>query len=199
MSPPSEREIRALRRDHAPSTTAYRRVLGHCGTVWEIAQLLLRDQTVAVDEDLVRAGCLLHDIGVYRMYGTAGRLEEANYVRHRPLGHDLLADAGFPTRLCRFCSCHTGVGLSRSDVVEQRLPVPPADHLAETREERLAMYADKFHSKSRPGALLTYREYAPVVGRFGADKVRRFAALAGEFGVPDLTGVTPSRRARSDS
>ncbi|NJQ05354.1 HD domain-containing protein [Streptomyces lonarensis] len=193
MSLPTEREIRALHRAHAPSAAAFRLVLGHCETVWRIARLLLRELPTPVDTELVRAGCLLHDIGVYRLYGADGRLDEQNYVRHGVLGHELLAAEGFPEQLCRFCSCHTGVGLSPSDVVEQRLPIPPGDYVARTVEERLVMYADKFHSKSRPARLLTYPEYAAHVGRFGTDKVRRFAALADEFGLPETSSITPSR------
>jgi hypothetical protein len=35
-----------------------------------------------------------------------------------------------------------GVGLRREDVIRQGLPLPPADYLAETSEERLVMYVD---------------------------------------------------------
>lgn len=44
--------------------------------------------------------------------------------------------------------------------MSQNLPVPPADYLAETAEERLVMYADKFHSKSRPTRFLSPDAYA---------------------------------------
>jgi hypothetical protein len=62
--------------------------------------------------------------------------------------------------------------------VSQGLPLPPADYLAVTEEEELVMYADKFHTKSRPSAFLSPDEYAAHVRRFGADKVTAFQTPA---------------------
>ncbi|WP_349876849.1 phosphohydrolase [Micromonospora sp. HUAS YX12] len=86
----------------------------------------------------------------------------------------------------RFCSRHTGVGISRADVRRQGLPIPAADYTAVTAEEHLVMYADKFHSKTTPPSFVSAASYAVAVGRFGADKVDRFAALVERFGEPDL-------------
>ncbi|SFD47164.1 HD domain-containing protein [Streptomyces aidingensis] len=171
MNIPGEDEIRALHERHAPSAEALELVHGHCVTVWRIARQLIDRGGPAVDADLVRAGCLLHDIGVYRLYDRAGRLDHSTYVRHGILGHRLLADAGYPERLCRFCSCHTGVGLTRADIARQRLPLPPGDCLARTAEERLVMYADKFHTKADPARLLSYEESRP--GSAGSARTRR--------------------------
>ena len=120
-----------------------------------------------------------------------GGLDHENYIRHGLLGHELLAGEGFPEPLCRFCSHHTGVGVTKDDVLRQGLPIPPADYLAVTREERLVMYADKFHGKSRPSAFLFPDEYAAHVRRFGEDKVTAFEALRTEFGDPDLDRPVP--------
>src|SRR5213078_3810287 len=102
------------------------------------------------------------------------------------LGHELLASLGFPVEICRFASCHTGVGITRDDVVRQSLPIPVADYLPRTPEEELVMYADKFHSKRRPPVFLSGETYAAEVGRFGADKVLRFGALREWYGDPSL-------------
>jgi uncharacterized protein len=139
---------------------------------------------------LVRAGSLLHDIGVYRLYDGIGQLSYADYVRHGVLGHELLADEGLPAAVCRFASHHTGVGLTRADVLAQRLPIPPADYLAETGEERLVMYADKFHSKTTPPVFLTASACAARLLRFGQEKVRAFEALRELFGEPDLARLS---------
>ncbi len=189
---PDPDQIRALHEKHAPTAEAFAGVHTHCETVWSIAEQLLSSPRLAhVDAGLVRAGCLLHDIGVYRLYGDDGRLDHANYVRHGLLGHELLAAEGFPEPLCRFCSHHTGVGLTRHDVETQRLPLPPADYLPVTAEERLVMYADKFHTKSRPTRFLTPAGYAAFIGRYGEEKVTAFEALRAEFGDPDLDRLTP--------
>ncbi|MFE1512715.1 HD domain-containing protein [Streptomyces sp. NPDC058726] len=192
MRIPAPEEIRALHEKYAPTPEALALVHTHCEIVWSVAEQLLSAPDLAhLDAGLVRAGCLLHDIGVYRLYGDDGRLDHRNYVRHGLLGHDILEAEGFPEPLRRFCSHHTGVGLTRHDVLVQGLPLPPADYLAETEEERLVMYADKFHTKSRPSVFLTPDEYAAHVRRFGEDKVTAFQALRAAFGDPDLTRPVP--------
>ena len=192
MHIPGPEEIRALHEEHAPTTEAFASVHRHCEIVWSVAEQLLASPHLAhLDAELVRAGCLLHDIGVYRLYDADGRLDHENYIRHGLLGQELLEGVGLPAVLCRFCAHHTGVGVTREDVVRQDLPVPPADYLAETPEERLVMYADKFHSKSRPDRFLSPDAFAARVRRFGEEKVAAFQALRDEFGDPDLALLTP--------
>ncbi|MFD3893034.1 HD domain-containing protein [Streptomyces cellulosae] len=191
MRIPGPEEIRALHEKHAPTAEAFASVHRHCELVRSVAEQLLASPRLAhLDAGLVRAGCLLHDIGVYRLYDDEGRLDHKNYIRHGVLGQELLESEGYPDALCRFCSHHTGVGLTREDVERQNLPLPPADYLAETPEERLVMYADKFHSKSHPYRFLTPDAYAAHVRRFGEEKVTAFQALREEFGDPDLTRLT---------
>ncbi|MER5465852.1 HD domain-containing protein [Streptomyces sp. NPDC002668] len=194
MRIPTVEEIRALHEKHAPTVEAFDLVYTHCEIVWGIAEQLIARSGCILDPELVRAGCLLHDIGVYRLYDEYGRLDEKNYVRHGLLGHEILEEEGFPETLRRFCSCHTGVGLTEHDVVRQDLPLPPADYLAVTDEEKLVMYADKFHSKTTPPKFVSAASYATLVGRFGDDKVAAFHALRATFGDPDLTPLAAAHQ-----
>ncbi|MEV0560213.1 HD domain-containing protein [Dactylosporangium sp. NPDC050588] len=180
---PSEDEIRALHERHAPDRDTFDLVWAHCVTVWRIAEQLL-PRAAGVDPALVKAGCLAHDIGVYRLRGDP-------YIRHGVLGHELLREEGLPEALCRFCSCHTGVGITRADVARQALPIPPGDYVAVSEEERLVMYADKFHTKSSPPRFVTAGGYRRDVARFGADKVVCFDAMVARYGEPDLTALRP--------
>jgi uncharacterized protein len=70
--------------------------------------------------------------------------------------------------------------------VQQKLQLPLADYTARTIEERLVMYADKFHSKTEPPQLNSVQWYSQHIGRFGMQKVGEFDALVREFGEPDL-------------
>ncbi|MCP9955110.1 HD domain-containing protein [Actinomadura madurae] len=189
MRVPGDEEIRALHERHAPSPEAFDLVWTHCAIVCEIAEELMQGGGLDVDKDLVRAGCLLHDIGVYRLYDDAGRLDYQRYVRHGLLGHELLHDEGFPDEICRFCSRHTGVGLTRDDIARLGLPVPAVDLVAETGEERLVMYADKFHSKTQPPTFVSAETYAVRVRRYGEEKVAVFEAMREFFGEPDLASL----------
>lgn len=186
MRVPTDAEIRALHERHAPTAAALESVYTHCLIVCGIAEQLHARAGLGGDLALARAGCLLHDVGVYRLYDEDGRLDQAGYIRHGVLGHELLAGEGLPGTLCRFASHHTGVGLTRRDVARQELPLPPRDYLAETAEERLVMYADKFHSKTLPPVLLDGDAYAARVARFGPDKAAAFASMRATFGEPDL-------------
>ncbi|MFI5954384.1 HDIG domain-containing metalloprotein [Cryptosporangium sp. NPDC051539] len=186
---PDEQEIEALHRRYAPNEHAFDLVFTHCLIVRDLATQLL---TTTVDADLVRAGALLHDVGVYRLYSPDGVLDHAGYLRHGVLGEELVRDVGWPDRLGRFCSHHTGVGLTRADVVSQGLPLPVADYLAETPEEELVLYADKFHSKKTPPVFVSGDTYARSVSRFGAGKAERFDALRSRFGEPDLAALATS-------
>ena len=186
MRLPGDEEIRALHEKFAPSAAAFDLVYTHCQVVDRVAADLLISGSHTVDSALVHVGAMLHDIGVYALYGADGRLDHANYVLHGILGYDLLQDAGLPEAVCRFCSCHTGVGLTRQDVLCQDLPLPPRDYLPATLEEELVMYADKFHSKTDPPQFLTADAYATEVRRFGDAKALRFADLVDRFGEPDV-------------
>jgi uncharacterized protein len=184
---PDPARIEALHRKHAPTHEAFDLVYTHCQIVAELADQLLRlGGKSDTDRHLVRAGCLLHDIGVYRLYGEDGILDQGSYVRHGILGHEIAREEGFSSTLCRFCSCHTGVGLTKEDVRAQQLPLPVADYVAITPEERLVMYADKFHTKANPPKFLTAATCRRRIRRFGEDKAVTFDRLRDEFGEPDL-------------
>jgi uncharacterized protein len=186
---PSDDAIRALHARHAPRQGAFDLVHTHCVVVAAVAGQLLERRPQVLDAGLVHAGCLLHDVGVYRLYDDAGRIDRANYLRHGILGELLLRESGYPEALSRFCSHHTGVGLTRQDVVRHHLPLPVADYLAETAEEELVMYADTFHSKSEPPVFVTTSAARRGLARFGPDKVARFDAFAARFGEPDLPSL----------
>ncbi|MBL7258940.1 HDIG domain-containing metalloprotein [Paractinoplanes lichenicola] len=177
---PTDDEIRALHERFAPTPAAFELVWTHCLIVRDLA---LSFPAPGTDPDLVRAGALLHDIGVYRL-----RPDEA-YIRHGVLGHELLRSLDLPEPLARICSHHTGVGLTRDDILTQALPLPPADYLDETPTETVIMYADKFHSKTTPPRFWTAKSYAESLARFGPAKVARFAELVATYGEPDVDSL----------
>lgn len=198
MQLPTDAEIRDLHRRCAPSPEAFDLVYTHCGIVWRIAEQLLGrvdhafDADHALDADLVRAGCLLHDVGVYQLFDASGRLDHVGYVRHGVLGRDLLGENGFDPRLARICASHIGLGLTADDVRRQGLPLPVEDYLPISGEEELVMYADKFHRKTSPPVFVSADSCARSVRRFGEDKVKRFDDLRRRFGEPDLTALAES-------
>jgi uncharacterized protein len=171
-------EIEALHRRHAPTPADFELVWTHCRIVRDLALGLA---PAGVDRDLIEAGALLHDIGVYRLDG-------APYICHGVRGEELLTEAGLPPSVSRFASHHTGAGLTKEQIIAGGLPLPPRDYLAGTIEEELVMYADKFHTKSRPPSFVSWATAAAQLERFGAAGRERFEGFGRRFGRPDLTG-----------
>ncbi len=180
-------DIIALHKKYAPSDIVYDLVFTHCRIVCDIAMQLIDSNDLKVDRELVQAGALLHDIGVYPLFEAEGSLRKGvHYITHGTEGERILKQESVPDAIWRFAAHHTGVGLTKEDVINQKLPLPMADYLAETDEELLIMYADKFHSKTTPPYFNSYEWYKKDIARFGSDKVAKFEAMAAKFGKPDL-------------
>lgn len=185
MKLPTIEEINELHRKHAPSKEALDSVLTHCQIVSIIA-LQIADDNQNVDTQLVEVGALLHDIGVYKLYNGSEVDKSLNYITHGLRGYELLKEEGYDEVICRFALLHTGVGITAEDVKQQNLPLPERDYVAETAEERIVMYADKFHSKSAPPTFNSPEWFREHLEKFGADKISSFDELVDEFGIPDL-------------
>lgn len=179
-------QVEALHRKYAATEAGFVVVYSHCQAVADVAMQLAPkdwpDEAVA----RVRAGALLHDIGAYAFDEYGGQLDAKNYIQHGVRGAEILKREGFDEQFCRFCSCHTGVGLTKELIVRLDLPLPHWDFVAETAEERLVMYADKFNTKNNPPNFMSYGAYRKYVAKFGAELPAKFDALAEEFGKPDL-------------
>lgn len=184
---PTLEEIETLHRKYAPTNDVFDLVFTHCNIVSEIAAQLAGTSDVNVDVELVRVGCLLHDIGVYPLFDEDGaERDTSQYITHGVRGKEILQKEGFPETICRFASHHTGTGITKAQIIERNLPLPHHDYLAETPEEKLVMYADKFHSKTEPPFFNSHEYYTRYTARFGADSVKSFADLTSMFGKPKL-------------
>lgn len=183
-------DITALHKKYAPSDIVFDLVFTHSRIVYDLCRQLL-ENGIDVNTDLVLHGALLHDIGVYPLFSADGKLKEGvNYITHGIEGERILKDEGFPEAMWRLASHHTGVGLTKQDVIGQKLPLPIEDYLAESDEELLIMYADKFHSKTTPPYFNSFEWYKHDVSKFGTDKIERFDAMAAKFGKPDLAPLS---------
>jgi uncharacterized protein len=187
---PTLDQIEALHKKYAPTERVFDLVFTHCKIVSDIATQMAEKSGANVDIELVKVGCLLHDIGVYPLFDKNGiEIDTSKYITHGVLGEEVLQSEDFAEELCRFASHHTGAGITKKQIEENDLPLPANDYLAETPEEELVMYADKFHSKIEPPVFNSYKFYAKYVGRFGVEAERSFAKLAEKFGRPDLRSL----------
>lgn len=182
---PSDDQILALHKKFAQSAQMFEVVYTHCQIVWRIAEQLIRTHYLDVDEELVRVGCLLHDIGAYQFneHGT-------EYIQHGIIGEDLLKSEGLPEEIYRIASHHTGLGLTKEHIIKAFLPLPHVDLSPASKEERLVLYADKFHSKSNPprfNSFQSYKDFVASLDGTDGEYMQKFDTLADEFGLPELT------------
>lgn len=135
-----------------------------------------------LDRLFLEEAAMLHDIGI-RWCDAPGILcfGEAPYLCHGLIGGRVLRAENLP-RHARVCERHTGAGITRRQIAERQLPLPPADYLPETPEEQLVCYADKFFSKSHPERVLTAAQAAKSLEPFGRDGVERFMRWHSLFG-----------------
>jgi uncharacterized protein len=184
MKLPTYSEIENLHRKSAPTASAFNNIFTHSNIVKDIAEGIIMLKNLNIDDTLVRVGALLHDIGAYTFIDNEGKFDEKNYIQHGIRGYSILKREGFPEIIARFAERHTGVGLPKEEVVKYIPNLPPNDYVAETMEEKLIMYSDKFHSKTPQ--FNSFNSYSKYVRRFGEDKVEKFAKLSRLFGIPDL-------------
>jgi uncharacterized protein len=141
--------FRLIEKFYPAGTESHRILLRHsirvAGKAGEIAGRLAVE---GVDVDFVHEAALLHDIGMLFTdapeIGCHGSLP---YLCHGYKGRELLESEGLP-RHALVCDRHIGIGLSASEIVTQKLPLPVRDMLPLTVEERIVTYADLFFSKN---------------------------------------------------
>lgn len=145
-----------------------------------------------LDEDFAVVGAMLHDIGTYLVLkhdGSNGeklQFDGPHYILHGLRGYDWLISQGVDESVAQFARNHTGVGLTRDQVVAQHLPLPPADYVPVNLEQEVVMVADKYNSKSIPPRFLTAEAYARKARRFGSSNERQWLDLVRKYGVPDI-------------
>lgn len=160
-------------------------LIEHSEAVRDLALEISRRRNLDVDREFIAEAAMLHDIGVVRCDAPSiscfGALP---YICHGTEGARIVRLEGLP-RHALVAERHTGAGISASDIVEQKLPIPVKDYLPLSLEEKLICYADKFYSKSRD-----LREPKPLekiraqMAAHGTDTAARFAVLESLFGDP---------------
>lgn len=196
MDMPNVEAIIAFHKRNAPSEKAFQIIYTHCQIVCDIASELMYTNSLSVDKELVKAASLLHDVGYYPLLDTDGYVPKDSTITHGVVGAKLLREAGMPETIVRIAERHTGIGLAKEYILAAKLPLPARDLVAETPEEWLILYADKFHTKFVQrrdvhdglgiGTFVSADGYLRHAARFGADNAARFTALIDQYGVPDL-------------
>ena len=104
-------------------------IIDHCKVVYERSKDITRYYE-DVDLDLVKAGCMLHDVG----------RTITNGIEHAYLGADLLRDLGVDERICLITERHVGAGITPDEA--ELLVLPNRNFIPSTLEEKIVAHAD---------------------------------------------------------
>jgi len=164
----------------------YRYYIVHVRAVARVAAMVVKhNPQLKADAGLVEEMALLHDIGIFLTSAPEiGCNGELPYITHGYLGRELLEKESL-WEIAPVCERHVGVGLSRDDIIRNRLPLPQRDMMPVSAEEKIVCYADKFFSKSskHPGLPKSIEKIHKGLLRYGEVKSARFNDMVKAFGV----------------
>lgn len=104
-------------------------IIDHCKTVYERSKDITQYYD-NVDFDLIKAGCMLHDVG----------RTITNGIEHAYLGADLLRDLNVDERICLITERHIGAGITPDEA--KILGLPDRNYIPETLEEKIVAHSD---------------------------------------------------------
>ncbi len=175
-----------IQKYYDPSGESYRILVIHsllvANKALEIARgYQARHVDAKLDLQFIEEAALLHDIGIFRC--DAAKIHcigTEPYIKHGLLGREILDAEGLPQHAL-VCERHTGVGLTREDVLAQNLPLPLRDYVPLSLEEKIICLADRFYVKN-PEALyrpLSVERIGEKIAKYGAGALSRWEELRG--------------------
>ena len=124
-------EIELLKKENTPEN-----VIDHCIAVCKKAMKIAANFD-NVDEDLIRKGALLHDIGRSKTHG----------ISHAVEGVEIAKRYGYPQEVLNIIERHIGAGITKEEAVE--LGLPEKSYIPQTLEEKIVAHADNLISGSK--------------------------------------------------
>ncbi|MEE4257688.1 MAG: HD domain-containing protein [Bacteroidales bacterium] len=187
-----EQAVAIMKKYYAEDSVAYNYLYQHSLAVAELAVEIAKNHPeFHPDIVFVHTSALLHDIGIFMtiapMIGCHG---EHPYLAHGYLGRELLEKEGYPEHAL-VCERHVGVGISKDDVINNKLPLPARDMIPVSVEQEIVCYADKYFSKNAD-SLFTPKSPDKILRKLathGADKPAVFMKFMEKYGLPEKLRV----------
>jgi uncharacterized protein len=164
----------------SPDSKLFRFYVVHVTLVTKKALSIAGDLELSeAQRQFIEEAAMLHDIGISQVKNeTLGCTGELPYICHGIEGRRLLEEGGLPQHAL-VCERHTGVGVTKEEIVARKLPLPHRDMLPISLEEKIICYADLFYSKS-PAKLWqekTLEQVEKDVVAYGKENIKGFEAL----------------------
>ena len=133
-----------------------------------------RHPSLGADRGFVLEAAMLHDIGIFKTNAPGIHCFGSEpYLNHGILGADLLRNEGLP-RHALVCERHTGAGLTKKEIIVQRLPLPPVDFMPVSLEEQVICFADCFFSKTKPDKEKSVESIRKKMKKYGSRSLKQF-------------------------
>jgi uncharacterized protein len=168
--------IALLSKYYKPKSKAGQILMNHSLSVRDKAlKIALNHSELNPDLLFIEEAAMLHDIGIFMTNAPdLYCFGDYPYLAHGYLGCELLTSLGYPEHGL-VCERHTGVGISKEEIILQKLPLPFRDLIPESVEEQIIAFADKFYSKSKGDFKeKSLAEVRKSVGKFGKTNIQRF-------------------------
>lgn len=164
----------------------------HSNIVLEISNRIvqnLKKKNIFVNEDLLKDGVLVHDIGVYSCFDEDlnPSSEASPYIEHGICGYNLLRKEGVSESIARFAICHTGVGLMPENFKNSKLELSNIDMFPISLEEEILCYSDKFHTKYP--SFTTFEEQRKNLMKYDKKNGIIMDRLRLKFGIPNIEDI----------
>jgi len=178
MTKLTEKQAIDLLKKYSKDQNSFDKVLSHSKAVQKKALEIAKDIPY-VDEDHIRIGSLLHDIGRFDTYPN-------NPEKHGIVGADILRKENLH-EYAPIAERHLGAGISKEDIKEQRIDLPPKDYVPITKEEKIITHADNLIAGDKE----TTKEqvidrYEKEIGKKAANKIKKLAEEVEEMRKPKL-------------
>ncbi len=123
-------EIELLEKENTPKN-----VIDHCKAVY-LKAMEIAANFDDVDEELIRKGALLHDIGRSKTHGITHAIEGVEIAKRYGYSQDVL----------NIIERHIGAGITEEEAIE--LGLPQKSYIPQTLEEKIVAHADNLISGS---------------------------------------------------
>ena len=158
----TEEQAIALLKKYSSNNSVFQKVLQHSKAV-QLAALsiasAIKKRRHKIDLDLIKTASLLHDIGRF----TCPQRTKFS-LQHGIEGAKILRKEKLP-RHARIAETHLGAGITKIEIIKQKLPLPKKDFLPKTIEQKVIAYADNLIFKDRLGTV------SEIVERFEREKL----------------------------
>lgn len=153
----------------------YNTLVYHSADVMNKAvSIVISHPELKVNLDFIMEASMLHDIGILMTYAPDIHcFGIAPYICHGYLGAEILEREGYHEHAL-VCERHTGTGLSKEEIIKQKLLLPHRDMLPISLEEQIICFADCFFSKTNLGIEKSVEEIIEKFEKTGKGSVPQF-------------------------